>query len=99
LFYTITNLQVATTQQQPPFYSYYTGQWRILLMQFYCPHAPADGNQCIQTREIMLQFSLSVIYTLSIYCYFTPLVAKKIIRQYTVLLCFYHDDPWNNRYQ
>ena len=33
-------------------------------MQFYCPHAPADGKQCIQIREKMLEFSSTMLPTL-----------------------------------
>jgi len=36
-------------------------------VQFYCPHAPADGNQCIQIREKMLEFSSTMLPTLPPY--------------------------------
>ena len=53
---------------QPTFYGHYTGQsalaaappvknWRILLVQFFCPHALADSNHRVQIREKMLEFS------------------------------------------
>jgi len=61
-------------QQQTLFYGYYTGQaalagtpvknWRILLVQFYCPHALADGNQRIRIRKKMLKFTSTVLSTL-----------------------------------
>jgi len=64
-------------QQQPPFYSHYTGQPALavtssyeledLLLQSFTArtaHALADGNKCIRIREEML-FN-SVIYTVSI---------------------------------
>jgi len=35
--------------------------------KFYCPHAVADGNQCIQIREQTLEFSSTVSSTLSPY--------------------------------
>jgi len=34
--------------------------------KFYCPHALADGNQCILIREKTLEFS-TVLFTLSPY--------------------------------
>ena len=50
------------------FYGHYTGQlapplknWRILLVQFYCSHALADGNQHIQIREKTLEFSTATV--------------------------------------
>ena len=68
------------TQQQPP---HFTGSiqvkqhspalpiknWRILLVQFYCPHALAPPR----TREKTLQFN-SVIYTVSV-----PLIIQSSI--------------------
>ena len=33
--------------------------------KFYCPHALADGNQRIRIREKMLEFSSTVLSTLS----------------------------------
>jgi len=33
--------------------------------KFYCLHALADGNQCIQTREKTLEFSSTVLSTLT----------------------------------
>jgi len=35
--------------------------------KFYCPHAPADGNHCIRIREKTLEFSSTVLSTLSPY--------------------------------
>jgi len=35
--------------------------------KFYCPHALADGNQCIRIREKTLEFSSTVLSTLSLY--------------------------------
>jgi len=35
--------------------------------KFYCPHALADGNQRIRTREKTLEFSSAVLSTLSRY--------------------------------
>jgi len=35
--------------------------------KFYCPHALADGNQCIRIREKMPEFSTTVLSTLSPY--------------------------------
>ena len=37
----------------------------IVLMLFYCLHALADDNQRIQIREKMLEFSSTVLSTLS----------------------------------
>jgi len=34
--------------------------------KFYCPHALADGNQHIQIREKMLEFSSTVLSALSL---------------------------------
>jgi len=35
--------------------------------KFYCPHALADGNQRIRIRQKMLEFSSTVLSTLSLY--------------------------------
>jgi len=35
--------------------------------KFYCPHALADSNQRIRIREKMLEFSSTVLSTLSLY--------------------------------
>jgi len=35
--------------------------------KFYCPHALADGTQCIRIRDKTLQFSSTVLSTLSLY--------------------------------
>ena len=35
--------------------------------KFYCPHVLADGNQHIRIREKMLEFSSTVLSTLSLY--------------------------------
>jgi len=35
--------------------------------KLYCPHALADGNQRIQIREKMLEFSSTVLSTMSSY--------------------------------
>jgi len=35
--------------------------------KFYCPHALADGTQCIQIREKTLEFSSTVLSTMSPY--------------------------------
>jgi len=32
----------------------------MILLVFYCPHALADGNQCIRIREKTLEFSSAV---------------------------------------
>jgi len=40
-----------------------TCNWRILLKQFYCPHAPADNNQRIRIREKMLELSSTHLTT------------------------------------
>jgi len=37
--------------------------------KFYCPHALADGNQCIQIRKKTLEFSSRVLSTLSPYLF------------------------------
>jgi len=37
----------------------------------YCPHALADGNQRIRIREKTLEFSSTVLSTLSLYLAFT----------------------------
>ena len=64
------------TQLQPshPFYSSTCFsqrlQWRIggfCSGKFYCPRALADGNQCIRIREKTLEFSSTVLSTLSPY--------------------------------
>ena len=44
-----------------------TGVSRHLQLKFYCPHALADGIQCIWIREKMLEFSSTVLSTLSLY--------------------------------
>jgi len=64
-------------QQQPPFYSHYTGQLALagtssqeldfVGEKFYCQHAPADGNQCIRMPDKTLEFSSTVLSTLSPY--------------------------------
>ena len=36
-------------------------------VEFYCPHAPANGNQCIRIREKTLELSSTVLCTLSPY--------------------------------
>jgi len=65
-------------QPQPPFYGHYTrrpalagtSSWEredIVGAKFYCPHALADGNQCIVIRKKTLEFSLTVLSTLSPY--------------------------------
>ena len=36
--------------------------------KFYCTHALADGNQCIQIREKTLELSSIVLATLSSFC-------------------------------
>ena len=38
--------------------------------KFYCPYALTDGNQCIQIREKMLEFSSTVLSTLSLYVHY-----------------------------
>jgi len=45
--------------------------------KFYCPHALADGNQLFQIREKMLQFSSTVLSTLS--PYLIPYVIRHLI--------------------
>ena len=35
--------------------------------KFYCPHALANGNQCIRIREKTLELSSAVLFTLSLY--------------------------------
>jgi len=35
--------------------------------EFYCPHALANGNQCVRIREKMLEFCSTVLSTLSSY--------------------------------
>jgi len=62
-------------QQQPPFYGQSTCvSWHLQLKlegfvsaKFYCPHALAGGNQRIRIREKMLEFSSTVLCTLSPY--------------------------------
>ena len=65
-------------QQQPPFYGHYTGQLALagtssyeledfVGAKFYCLHALDDGNRRIRTREKTLEFSSTVISTLSPY--------------------------------
>ena len=48
-------------------------------MQFYCPHALADGNQRIQTREKTLEFSSPVLSTLSSYLDNRMIITNTII--------------------
>ena len=61
---------------QPPFYGHYTGQRALASTsktggfswsKFYFPYALADGSQCIQIREKTLEFSWTVLSTLSVY--------------------------------
>ena len=48
--------------------SRYAGQLEFFVgAKFYCPHALADGNQRIRTREKTLEFSSAVLSTLSRY--------------------------------
>jgi len=54
------------------FYGQYTGQPALELddsvrAKFYCPHALADGNQRIRITEKTLEFSSTVLSTLSPY--------------------------------
>jgi len=67
-----------TLQQQPPFLGHYTYQPALsgtssqeledfVGVKFYSPHALADGKQHIQIRERMLEFSSTVLCTLSLY--------------------------------
>jgi len=60
------------------FYGHYTGQPALagtsseelddsVRAKFYCPHALADGNQRIRITEKMLEFSSTVLSTLSPY--------------------------------
>jgi len=71
-------LSVTESPSPPSFYSHYTGQPAFagppfkneedfVGAKFYCPHALADGNQCIQIREKMLEFSSTVLSALSLY--------------------------------
>jgi len=64
--------------QQPPFYGHYAGQSALagisskeledfVHAKFYCPHALADGNQRIRIRKKALEFSSTVLSTLSPY--------------------------------
>ena len=55
-------IQVNQHQTAPP-----VQNCKIELVQFYCPHALADGNQCIQISEKTLEFSSTVLSTLSLY--------------------------------
>jgi len=61
-----------------PFHGHYTGQPAsvgtssqeledVVGGKFYCPHALADGNQRIRIREKTLEFSSTVLSTLSPY--------------------------------
>ena len=61
---------------QPPFYGHYTGQRALASTsktggfswsKFYFPYALADGSQCIRIREKTLEFSWTVLSTLSVY--------------------------------
>ena len=65
-------------QHNPPFYGYYKGQPALASTssealgdfvgaKFYCPHALADGNQHIRIREKTLEFSSTMLSTLSLY--------------------------------
>jgi len=49
---------------QPPFYSHYGG---LVGAEFDCPDALADGSQSIRITEKMLEFSSTVLSTLSPY--------------------------------
>jgi len=64
-------------QPQPPLCGHYTGQPALagtssseledsVGAKFYCPHALADGIQCIRIRQKTLEFS-TVLSTLSPY--------------------------------
>ena len=64
-------------QQPPPFCGHYTGQPALagtssyeledfVGAKFYCPHALADGNQRIGITEKTLEFSSTVLSTLSL---------------------------------
>jgi len=65
-------------QPSPPSYGHYTSQPALtdtssgeledfVGAKFYCPHALADGNQCIRIREKMLEFPSTVLSALSLY--------------------------------
>jgi len=62
---------------QPPFYGHYTGQPALagtssqeledfVGAKFYYPHTLADGNQRIRIRQKMLEFSSTVLSSLSL---------------------------------
>ena len=72
----------AKAQDQPSqlsiHYSHYTGQPALagtsssdledtVGANFYCPHALADGNQCIRIRQKTMEFSSTVLSILSSY--------------------------------
>jgi len=72
------HLPSTTTTQQPPFYGHYTGQPVLagtscyeledfVGAKFSCLHALADSNQSIRIREKMLEFSSTVLSTVSPY--------------------------------
>jgi len=76
--HTHAHTQQQQQQQQPPLYGHYTGQRALastsnselvdfVVAKFYCLHALADGNQSIRIREKTLEFSSTVLSTLSSY--------------------------------
>ena len=65
------------SQWQPLFYNHYTGQPALagtsseelggfVSSKFYCPHALPGGNQRIRITEKTLEFSSTVLATLSL---------------------------------
>jgi len=59
-------IQVNLRQLAPP-----VKNWENFVgAKFYCPHALAGSNQHIRIREKMLEFSSTMLSTLSPYCTF-----------------------------
>jgi len=72
-FLELVVMKLTTTTVLRPLHRSTCMSWHLQLRtggffdaQFYCPHALADGNQRIQIREKTLEFSSTVIYTVSV---------------------------------
>jgi len=95
-------LSTPVPQQQPPYYGHYTGQPALagtssyeledfVGANFYCLHSLADGNQRIQIREKMLEFS-TVLSTLSLYLISSSRRGKFVKDNYKSASGFFSDN-------
>ena len=61
------NNNITTTVLQPLYRSTCVNLEDLVGVKFYSPHALADSSQCIRIRERTLEFSSTVLSTLSPY--------------------------------